>query len=116
MRLTHSPQAPAPAGTEHRAQQQGHPRAGRPGRKARGVPAWAVVTDQAVPEGHKGLHGFLYGENGAEVHEQRSEYYFRQVSLQEGLTNRACSTPVPAICRPAQGYGLRAARPRAGPG
>lgn len=21
-----------------------------------------------VPEGHKGLHGFLYGEGGAEVH------------------------------------------------
>lgn len=27
-----------------------------------------VVTDDAVPEGHKGLHGFLYGEGGAEVH------------------------------------------------
>jgi len=28
----------------------------------------SVVTDDAVPEGHKGLHGFLYGEGGAEVH------------------------------------------------
>jgi hypothetical protein len=27
-----------------------------------------VLTDDAVPEGHKGLHGFLYGEGGAEVH------------------------------------------------
>ena len=33
-----------------------------------------VVTDQAVPEGHKGLHGFLYGEQGAEVHEDSSRY------------------------------------------
>ena len=38
----------------------------------------AVVTDQAVPEGHKGLHGFLYGESGAEVHDQQSSYHFRQ--------------------------------------
>lgn len=28
-----------------------------------------VVTDQAVPEGHKGLHEFLYGEGGAEAHD-----------------------------------------------
>eukprot|EP00250_Pteridium_aquilinum_P014809 c22214_g1_i1 orf=121-1554(+) len=27
-----------------------------------------VVSDQNVPEGHKGLHGFLYGDGGAEVH------------------------------------------------
>lgn len=27
-----------------------------------------VVTDAAVPEGHKGLHGFLYGEGDADVH------------------------------------------------
>ena len=41
----------------------------------------AVITDQAVPEGHKGLHGFLYGESGAEVHDQQSQYHFRQVLL-----------------------------------
>ncbi|XP_002968899.2 uncharacterized protein LOC9651475 [Selaginella moellendorffii] len=27
-----------------------------------------VVSDENVPEGHSGLHGFLYGEAGAEVH------------------------------------------------
>lgn len=39
-----------------------------------------VVTDQAVPEGHKGLHGFLYGEGGAEAHDSESQYNFREVS------------------------------------
>jgi hypothetical protein len=24
-----------------------------------------IVTDETVPEGHKGLHGFLYGDSGA---------------------------------------------------
>jgi hypothetical protein len=38
-----------------------------------------IVTDQVVPEGHKGLHGFLYGEGGAERHESSSSYNFRQV-------------------------------------
>jgi hypothetical protein len=33
-----------------------------------GIVAPSVVTDAAVPEGHKGLHGFLYGDGGAEVH------------------------------------------------
>ncbi|CAM6100063.1 unnamed protein product [Calypogeia fissa] len=28
-----------------------------------------VVTDAAIPEGHKGLHGFLYGEGDADVHD-----------------------------------------------
>ncbi len=28
----------------------------------------AMVTDAAVPEGHKGLHATLYGEGGAEQH------------------------------------------------
>lgn len=37
-----------------------------------------VVTDQAVPEGHKGLHGFLYGEGGAEAHDSQSRYNFRE--------------------------------------
>ena len=41
----------------------------------------AVVTDQAVPEGHKGLHGFLYGEGGAELHDFASDYVWREVSL-----------------------------------
>lgn len=28
-----------------------------------------VATDASVPEGHKGLHGFLYGSGGAEEHD-----------------------------------------------
>ena len=39
----------------------------------------AVVTDETVPEGHKGLHGFLYGEQGAEVHEDGQDYTVREV-------------------------------------
>jgi Fe-S cluster biogenesis protein NfuA len=30
------------------------------------TPSSSIVTDDAVPEGHKGLHSFLYGEGGAE--------------------------------------------------
>ena len=39
----------------------------------------AVVSDQSVPEGHKGLHGFLYGEGGAEAHDSDARYNFREV-------------------------------------
>lgn len=40
----------------------------------------AVVTDAAVPEGHAGLHGFLYGEGGAEeAHSSERGYTFREV-------------------------------------
>ncbi|GMH45517.1 hypothetical protein BSKO_13474 [Bryopsis sp. KO-2023] len=37
-----------------------------------------VVTDKNVPEGHQGLHGFLYGDGGAEVHETSRGYQFRE--------------------------------------
>ena len=44
--------------------------------------AGAVVTDASVPEGHRGLHGFLYGEAGAEVHDQaEQQYHTREVRL-----------------------------------
>jgi len=40
----------------------------------------AIATDSNVPEGHKGLHGFLYGEAGAEVHDDEGqEYQSREV-------------------------------------
>lgn len=39
--------------------------------------AAAPVTDAAVPEGHKGLHSFLYGDGDAEHTSQK--YEFRQV-------------------------------------
>ena len=37
--------------------------------------AGSVLTDDTVPEGHKGLHGFLYGEGGAEVHDGADRTY-----------------------------------------
>ena len=46
-----------------------------------GVTCSAVVTDSAVPEGHKGLHGFLYGKKGADVHDNSErQYVLREVS------------------------------------
>ena len=33
------------------------------------------MTDGTVPEGHKGLHGFLYGDGGAEVHDEADKQY-----------------------------------------
>lgn len=55
-----------------------------------------VVTDQAVPEGHKGLHEFLYGEGGAEAHDfkqaqtqAREVIYIPQVLYQVALTWKA---------------------------
>ena len=39
-----------------------------------------VMTDAAVPEGHAGLHGFLYGDGGAEAHDSAG-YTFREVTL-----------------------------------
>lgn len=47
----------------------------------------AIVTDQTVPEGHKGLHGMLYGEGGAEVHDFAREYVFREVRPPSGDTS-----------------------------
>ncbi|KAK9828600.1 hypothetical protein WJX72_000970 [[Myrmecia] bisecta] len=36
------------------------------------------MTDATVPEGHQGLHGFLYGEGGAEAHAAAGGYYVRE--------------------------------------
>lgn len=57
-----------------------------------------VVTDAAVPEGHQGLHGFLYGEGGAEEHETNRGYAFREVGGASVVWGRAgvarvCSAP-----------------------
>jgi hypothetical protein len=38
----------------------------------------SVVSDDAVPEGHKGLHGLLYADGAAEEH-RGEQYVFRQV-------------------------------------
>ena len=35
------------------------------------------MSDAAVPEGHAGLHGFLYGDGGAEAHDSAG-YAFRE--------------------------------------
>jgi len=37
-----------------------------------------VVTDNAVPEGHRDLHAFLYGDGGAEAHDASTVYTIRQ--------------------------------------
>jgi len=42
-----------------------------------------VMTDAAVPEGHAGLHGFLYGDGGAEAHDSAG-YSFREVRTDMG--------------------------------
>ncbi|PSC74301.1 nifU chloroplastic [Micractinium conductrix] len=61
------------------------PAASAPGGSSNGATAAplpatsAVVTDAAVPEGHAGLHGFLYGEGGAEqAHGGVRSYAFRE--------------------------------------
>lgn len=62
---------------------------------APGLPSSAAgpVTDAAVPEGHAGLHGFLYGEGGAEAHDGgSSSYAVRQVRF--GCYSLAGSHPL----------------------
>lgn len=61
-------------------------RAQAPAQEGQQLPAaaTAVITDGAVPEGHKGLHGFLYGEGGAEAHDSpTASYDFREVGAGE---------------------------------
>lgn len=55
-------------------------RAQPPDAPQQGVPssAAAPVTDQAVPEGHQGLHNFLYA-SGEQEHASSQRYDFRQV-------------------------------------
>ena len=56
-----------------------------------GVTCSAVVTDSAVPEGHKGLHGFLYGEKGADVHDNSErQYVLREVSCCVRMERTCC--------------------------
>lgn len=45
-----------------------------------------MVSDKAVPEGHKGLHGFLYGEGGAEAHDATSSGYSFREGEDDGST------------------------------
>lgn len=52
-----------------------------------------------MPEGHQGLHGFLYGEDGAEAHEGGSSYTFREVrplGLLRTWTLTRCGIPCTA--------------------
>ncbi|KXZ48915.1 hypothetical protein GPECTOR_24g204 [Gonium pectorale] len=46
--------------------------------------ASAPVDDKSVPEGHKGLHTYLYGAGGAEAHEQGSGGYEMRQGEDEG--------------------------------
>ncbi|GBG69753.1 hypothetical protein CBR_g4584 [Chara braunii] len=43
-----------------------------------------IVTDAAVPEGHVGLHGFLYGSGGAEVHDGGAKTYVGRPGEDDG--------------------------------
>lgn len=45
-----------------------------------------VVTDSAVPEGHKGLHGFLYGEEGGDRHTVSTDKYQFREDEDDGTT------------------------------
>ncbi|BBN12453.1 NFU1 iron-sulfur cluster scaffold homolog, mitochondrial [Marchantia polymorpha subsp. ruderalis] len=45
-----------------------------------------VVTDDAVPEGHKGLHGFLYGEGGADIHTSGIKEFAGRQGEDDGTT------------------------------
>ncbi|CAK0783212.1 hypothetical protein CVIRNUC_006411 [Coccomyxa viridis] len=48
--------------------------------------AGSVMTDGTVPEGHKGLHGFLYGDGGAEVHDGADRQYQSREGEDDGTT------------------------------
>lgn len=45
-----------------------------------------IVTDENVPEGHKGLHGFLYGDDGVDVHGERSREFSMKDGEDDGLS------------------------------
>ena len=62
----------------------GTPAVGTPNLSSAPGAGAAVITDSAVPEGHKGLHATLYGDKGADAHEQEGSsrgYLFRRVRL-----------------------------------
>ena len=62
-----------------------------------------VVTDAAVPEGHKGLHGFLYGAGGAEEHDQTHGYSIRKVrTMDVPCCTAACRAQQPPGGTPTQ--------------
>lgn len=48
------------------ARQSGHVRPSAAADNNTHAPSASIVTDESVPEGHRGLHSFLYGEGGAE--------------------------------------------------
>ncbi|GJP59576.1 hypothetical protein CLOP_g12643 [Closterium sp. NIES-67] len=50
----------------------------------------SVMTDETVPEGHQGLHGFLYGSQGADVHDAPSQSY----ALQQGEDDGSLQLPL----------------------
>lgn len=55
------------------------------------------MTDAAVPEGHQGLHGFLYGEGGAEAHDAGSSYTFREARLPVASRGLVCAARLLSI-------------------
>ncbi|KAH9311825.1 hypothetical protein KI387_026860, partial [Taxus chinensis] len=49
----------------------------------------SVVTDESVPDGHAGLHGFLYGDKGADVH----GFNTQKIKAKEGEDDGASILP-----------------------
>lgn len=74
-----------------------------------GVTCSAVVTDSAVPEGHKGLHGFLYGEKGADVHDKCAErqYVLREVGPSEHTVYELFLSAYERVCVAFTNWGAR---------
>ncbi|GLC51576.1 hypothetical protein PLESTB_000517300 [Pleodorina starrii] len=54
------------------------------------VLAVTIVDDKSVPEAHKGLHGFLYGDGGSEEHDRGNSY-----TVRTGEDEGAVVMPVP---------------------
>jgi len=71
-RHMHVPLRPCRSNPIVRSARPGAPEAPTAEERRRLESIGGVVTDAAVPEGHKGLHGFLYGEGGAEEHDSRA--------------------------------------------
>uniref|UniRef100_A0A0D6QVR1 NIF system FeS cluster assembly NifU C-terminal domain-containing protein n=1 Tax=Araucaria cunninghamii TaxID=56994 RepID=A0A0D6QVR1_ARACU len=44
----------------------------------------SVVTDETIPEGHAGLHGFLYGDKGAELHSLQTQQITAKAGEDDG--------------------------------
>lgn len=102
-RHMHVPLRPCRSNPIVRSARPGAPEAPTAEERRRLESIGGVVTDAAVPEGHKGLHGFLYGEGGAEEHDSRA-YRVRHVrsrmlnACMDRTAGADCSTQGCILC------------------